>query len=59
VAMSGGIESITKLPAGLTLLASNPVYTAGSAPTGWYANATNNTTSDLVLMSYAVCMPKQ
>jgi hypothetical protein len=56
VAVGGGAESMTKLPAGLTLLASNPVYTAGNPPTGWYANATNTTSNPLVLTSYAICM---
>jgi hypothetical protein len=50
---------MTKLPNGLTILASNPAYSGTNPPTGWYANATNNTTTDgLVLTSYAVCMPK-
>jgi hypothetical protein len=57
IATGGGAESMTKLPAGLTLLASNPVYATGAAPTGWYANATNNTSGALTLTSYAICMP--
>jgi hypothetical protein len=57
VAVGGGAESMTKLPAGLTLLASNPIYTTGNPPTGWYANGTNPTTTPLVLTSYAICMP--
>jgi hypothetical protein len=58
LATGGGAESITKLPAGLDMLASNPVYSSGNPPTGWYANATNNTSNALTLTAYVVCMPK-
>jgi hypothetical protein len=58
VATGGGVESMTKLPAGLTILATNPVYTQGSPPTGWYGNALNETTSALTLTAYVICMPK-
>jgi hypothetical protein len=58
IAISGGVESMTKLPAGLTLLASNPKYTAGSPPTGWYTNALNETSNALTLTAYAICIPR-
>jgi hypothetical protein len=49
---------MTKLPAGLDILASNPNYSAASGPVGWYANGTNNTSQDIQLKSYVICMPK-
>jgi hypothetical protein len=58
VAMGGGAESMTKLPNGLDILASNPVYTAGNPATGWYANAKNNTDTAITLTSYVICMPR-
>jgi hypothetical protein len=57
VATGGGAESMTKLPAGLTILASNPVFSEGVPPTGWYANASNPTSNALTLTSYVICMP--
>jgi hypothetical protein len=57
VAIGGGAESMTKLPAGLEIVATNPVYTAGNPPTGWYANGFNNTSGAITLTSYVVCMP--
>jgi hypothetical protein len=48
---------MTKLPAGLEIVATNPVYTAGNAPTGWYANGFNNTSGAITLTSYVICMP--
>jgi hypothetical protein len=57
-AMGGGAESMTKLPSGLNMYASNPNYNAASGPIGWYANATNNTNQDIQLKSYVICVPK-
>jgi hypothetical protein len=48
---------MTKLPMGLTVLASNPKYTAGSPPSGWYTNALNTTSNALTLTAYAICIP--
>jgi hypothetical protein len=56
-AIGGGAESMTKLPTGIDILATNPVYSAGSAPSGWYANGTNRATTDIQLKSYVICMP--
>jgi hypothetical protein len=58
MAISGGVESVTKLPMGLTLLASNPIYTSGNPPTGWYTNALNTTSNALTLTAYAICIPR-
>jgi hypothetical protein len=58
MALGGGAESMTKLPNGLDILASNPVYTTGSPATGWYANAKNNTDAAITLTSYAICVPR-
>jgi hypothetical protein len=58
VAIGGGAESMTKLPMGLDILATNPVYATGSPPTGWYANGFNTTSNPITLTSYVICMPK-
>jgi hypothetical protein len=47
-----------KLPNGLDILASNPIFSGTSAPTGWYANAKNNTSDAITLTAYAICIPQ-
>jgi hypothetical protein len=56
--MGGGAESMTKLPSGLNMYASNPNYSTGGGPIGWYANGTNNTVNDIQLKAYVICVPK-
>jgi hypothetical protein len=56
-AIGGGVESMTKLPTGLDIKATNPIYTAASGPTGWYGNAKNNTSDSLTFTTYVLCMP--